>query len=247
MSFCRVLIVLALALPGCVTATSRDRASSRTTLGQAYIREQNPAAAIRVLEEAVKLDRYNYDAWQTLALAYMNQNVMDRSEEAFQRALSLAPDQADVHNNYALLLLTLERNEEAIKHFEIALQDFTYRSPILAMTNLGYALYLEGRYAEALDHLTMALSTTPSLCQALYNRGLVYRNLGESDLALADFQEAIDYCDDRLGSAYLQAAEIMIAGGDIYGGCQYLSVLAQKNPHSSLGRAARENRARNCL
>jgi Tfp pilus assembly protein PilF len=247
MSFCRVLIVLALALPGCITASARDRASSRTVLGQAYLREQNPAAAIRILEEAVELDRYNSDAWQTLGLAYMNQNVMDKSEEAFTRALLLAPEQADIHNNYALLLLTLERNVEAIEHFEIALRDFTYRSPNLAMTNLGYALYLEGRYTEALDHLTMALSTSPSLCQALYNRGLVYRELGESELALTDFQEAINHCENRLGSAYLLAAEIMIAGGDIYGGCQYLSVLVQMNPHSSLGRAARENRARTCL
>lgn len=246
MIFCRALLVLVLMLSGCVTSSARNKAASRTALGQAYLREQNPAAAIGVLQEAVELDRYNSDAWQTLALAYMNQNVMDKSEKAFRRALALDPAQADIHNNYALLLLTLERNAEAIEHFELALQDFTYRSPDLARTNLGYALFLDGRHNEALDQLNTALQHTPSLCQALYNRGLVYRALGNNDLALADFQDAIDHCPERIGSAYLQAAEIMLSEGDIFGGCEYLRMLAQKNPHSSLGRAARESRTRNC-
>lgn len=231
---------------GCVSVKHQEMASSRARLGQAYLREQNPASAVLILEEAVELDRYNHDAWQTLALAYMSQGSIDDAEQAFQRALSLAEDSAEIHNNYGLLLMQLERRDEAISHFETALADITYRSPALAMSNLGYALYLEARHEEALSYLTEALRRAPLLCQAQFNRGLVYRAQDQMDLALADFQDTIEQCGMDLGGAYLQAAEVMLAQGDVYGGCVYLDEVAAADPHSSLGRQAREIRARSC-
>ena len=239
-------LVFTAAITGCITAQKQEMAASRARLGQAYLREQSPASAVQILEEAVSLDRYNHEAWQNLALAYMAQGSMDQAEDAFQRALNLSDNDAEIHNNYGLLLMHLERREEAIAHFESALEDITYRSPALAMSNLGYVLFLEQRHPEALNLLTEAIRRAPQLCQAQYNRGLVYRALDEQDLALADFQDAIEQCGMSLGNAYMEAAELMLAQGDVYGGCVYLGEVASADPHSALGRQAREARARSC-
>lgn len=241
-----ILLLVLSVFAGCVSAQKQDQAASRALLGQAYLRESNPAGAVLILEEAVQLDRYNFEAWQNLALAYMSQGVFEDSERAFKKALQLAPGRAEINNNYGLLLLKLDRREESIASFEAAIADITYRSPALAMSNLGYVFYLDGRNDEALAHLTEALRRAPGLCQAQFNRGLVYRASGEADLALADFQQTIDTCGDTASGAYLQAAEVMLEQGDVYGGCVYLDRLATIDPHSPLGRDAREVRARSC-
>lgn len=241
------LVALLVALgPGCITATHQEQAASRAQLGQAYLREHNPSGAVKVLEEAVELDRYNYNAWQNLALAYMSQGVYEEAELAFNKAIRLAPEKGEIHNNYGLLLLNRDRRAEAITQFELALKDLSYRSPAMVMSNLGYALYLEGRHIEAQSHLTEALRRAPTLCQARLNRGLVYVATSDADLALGDFQDVIDSCGTDLPSAYLHASELMLSQGDVYGGCTYLSELSQADPHSPLGRKAREARARSC-
>ena len=172
--------------------------------------------------------------------------LLEEAEKAFKRSIRLAEGRAEIHNNYGLLLMKMERREEAIAQFEVALKDLTYRSPALAMSNLGYALYLEQRHEEALRYLSEAIARAPQLCPAQFNRGLVYRELGDPELALVDFQDAAERCGEEATGAYYQAAELLLAQGDAYAGCIYLEELAELEPHTQLGRQARELRARSC-
>ena len=245
MNSCRAILCLAV-LGGCVSAAEQEQAATRAGLGQAYLRERNIPGAVRVLEEAVALDPRNAEAWQNLALAYMAHGALDKSEQAFDKALRLVPDKAETHNNYGLLLMQMDRRPEAIEQFQVALRDMTYRSPALAMSNLGFALYQEARYEEALDYLTLSIERAPTLCEAWLSRGMVYRELGDTELALGDFESAIERCGDRTPSVYVQAAELMLQAGDVQGGCIYLREAADQDPHSRLGREARERIARSC-
>ena len=238
--------LLCVGLVGCVSSQHQKQAASRASLGQAYLQEGNAPNAVRVLEEAVKLDPRNFEAHQNLALAYMAQGALDESEREFKRALRLHPDRGETRNNYGLLLMELERRDEAILQFERALEDLTHRSPALVMSNLGYALYMEGLNERALDQLTMATRRAPNLCEPWFNRGLVYLELGQADLALEDFEASIDKCGERKPSAYIQAGQLRIDSGDVFGGCAYLRQASEGDPHSRTGRAARETFVRSC-
>jgi len=56
----------------------------------------------------------------------------------------------------------------------------------------GVDLILAGNNEEALTALNKAIELDPSLSIAYYNRGDVYKRLGQNDKALADFKVACD-------------------------------------------------------
>jgi tetratricopeptide (TPR) repeat protein len=56
----------------------------------------------------------------------------------------------------------------------------------------GVDLILSGKNEEALTALNKAIELDPSLSIAYYNRGDVYKRLGQNDNALADFKVACD-------------------------------------------------------
>jgi Tfp pilus assembly protein PilF len=56
----------------------------------------------------------------------------------------------------------------------------------------GVDLILTGKNMEALEALNKAIEYDPSLSIAYYNRGEVYKKLGQADMAMADFKVACD-------------------------------------------------------
>ena len=56
----------------------------------------------------------------------------------------------------------------------------------------GVDLILSGNDDEALAALNKAIELDPTLSIAYYNRGDVYKRLGQTDMALADFKVACD-------------------------------------------------------
>ncbi len=239
------ILLLAL-LSGCVSTKRQEQSGARSELGAAYLREANAPGAVQVLEESVRLDRRNFEAWERLGLAYMAQGAMERSEEAFERSIRLAPDRAETHNNFGLLLMSLGRNDEAITQFELALTDITYRSPAMVLNNLGHALYLEGRNDEAIARLSDAIRRVPDMCQAYFNRGLVYQALERNQAALADFEEVVRRCPDNAQGSYVRSGLILLSEGDVYAGCSYLRTAVDISPTTRLAERARTNIAEGC-
>ena len=56
----------------------------------------------------------------------------------------------------------------------------------------GVDLILTGKNEEALEALNKAIELDPTLSIAYYNRGDVYKRLGQADMAMADFKVACD-------------------------------------------------------
>ena len=236
----RLALLAALALTlGCVGPKRQSRAVARIELGNAYLMEGDPSSAIGTLREAVKLDPRNPTGWHKLALAYMAHDANTESEDAFDRSLHLAPEDAEVLNNYGLLMLRLERNDEAIVAFEEALRDLTYRKPALVLNNLGWALYEQDRFDDALLRLNEAVRRAPNLCQARFHRGLVHQALGHLPQSLDDFEGVIDLCGDATPGAYYHAAEVLQAMGETARADTYLQTAARLAPGTELATAAK--------
>ena len=249
MSRLRLPLILSLALSmtwGCIGPKRQDRAQSRADLGAAYLRERNVPDAIAALREGAKLDPRNHSVWDKLGLAYAAQGANEEAEKAFLRAVHLNDEKAELHNNYGLFLLSQRRTDEAIAQFQAAKKDLTYRKPAIVLSNLGYALMLANRPAEAVTELDQAIVRAPNLCQARFNRGLVLRSLERGTQALTDFEAVIQMCGDEAAGAYMQAAPILLQQGERDAGCTYLRTVVHEAPGSRLAADATDLLRQEC-
>lgn len=227
-------LLLPLVLAACISPARKDKASSRVDLGSAYLRENDAPGAIPVLEEAARLDPQSWNAWNKLGLAYMAQGATDRATKAFSKAVRLN-EGAEVRNNYGILLLRTGDLEAAIEQFELALKDITYRKPALVLSNLGYALLLQGKHSDAVLRLSEAINRAPNLCQARFNRGLAYDALDNRGAALEDFETVIEICEDTAVGATFEAAQIRLKLGDPELACEELRTVMDQAQRSPLG------------
>jgi len=240
-----VLLPLLLAT-GCISTARQESAGAQVRLGAAFLQEGNAPDAVRALQEATRLDKRNWNAWNKLGLAYLKQGAPDLAESAFLKSLDLVPDNAEVNNNYGYMLVRMGRYEEALPRFDAAMRDLTYRKPSLVLSNWGHALYMLERYEEAEQKLDQAVARAPNLCQARFNRGLVREVRDDKGRALDDFEAVIQLCGDSAAGAYYRAGRVLLDLDDKRGACTYLRTAAEDGARTDLGDAAADLHAREC-
>ena len=243
-----MLATLALSLLSCVTLENARRSDTRTDLGTAYLKEGNAPGAVEALREAAHLNPRNATAWERLALAYMASNAHTLSEEAFQTAIRLktSDEPARIVHNYGLLLVKLERFDEALECFDTTLSDLTYRTPAKALNSKGFTLFAIGRHDEAIAVLSDAIRRVPKLCQARFHRGLAHQATDRDQLALDDFEGVIQMCGDEVTGAYYHAAEALFALEEDTAGCSYLRTALREAKTDDFAGKIRELSRREC-
>ena len=123
---------------------------------------------------------------------------------AFRRALELNPSYAEAHNNYAYLLMTSGRLEEAARHYEAAITSKPgYRA---AHFNLGRILVQQGQILDAIGHFQQTLGPedeeTPRCTYAL----------AAAHARAGNHAEALKYMRDaRQKAAALHQAELLVS------------------------------------
>lgn len=115
--------------------------------------------------------------------------------ESHDKAIALSPDYALALYNRCVVLIALERYEEAIASCQQALQGdgrWGRANPSQAWMNQGVALRRLKRYNEALEAYDRALQLSPDYALAWNNRGVVLLNLGRYQDAEAAFVRALE-------------------------------------------------------
>jgi tetratricopeptide (TPR) repeat protein len=122
--------------------------------------------------------------------------VAHQRNEAYRSELSIwsdtvekAPRNSRARNNLGLTLLALDRTEEAIGLFRIAL-DLNPRNA-LAHNNLGMALKKQKKTEEAVAHYRAALEINPDLASADNNLGNALLDRGQLEEAVSHFRRAL--------------------------------------------------------
>jgi Flp pilus assembly protein TadD len=99
------------------------------------------------------------------------------------------PDDADLHDDVAVLYLELGKPDAAVTHFETSLRLRPDSAP--AHFNVGTALAVAGRLEPARTALERALHLRPGYSAAHNNLGNVLAVMGRRDEAIRHFQEAL--------------------------------------------------------
>ncbi|MGA7239264.1 MAG: tetratricopeptide repeat protein [Bryobacteraceae bacterium] len=138
-------------------------------------------AAIENLNKAGEVDPNQVAVWSHLAQAYQEEAglktgadhdaAVAKAIETYNKALTLKPDDASLHNNYALLLAKSGKFPDATSELEKAAQ-LEPANSCKYYYNLG-ALYTNaGQVDPALDTFKKAITADPNCADAYYQTGI---------------------------------------------------------------------------
>lgn len=170
-------------------ATSSDqspaqkRAAIRVQLAAGYYERGQLDVALDEAKQAVRADPDYADAYGVRALIYMALGEPGLAEDNFVHALKLAPNNADVSNNYGSFLCQNGRAAQSIVYFDAALASRSQQSPGKAANNAGACSIKAGDTAGAERYLLRALQLTPDLPATSANLARVYYARGDDERA----------------------------------------------------------------
>jgi type IV pilus assembly protein PilF len=118
--------------------STEKRAAIRLQLAVGYYQDGKYEIALDEVKKAIAINPQEADAYGMRGLIYAAMKEKELADENFQRALKLAPRNPEIENNYGSFLCNVAgKPAQAIPHFEAALQNPRYQSPLSALVNAG--------------------------------------------------------------------------------------------------------------
>ncbi|UCE18031.1 MAG: tetratricopeptide repeat protein [Gemmatimonadota bacterium] len=124
----------------------------------------------------------------------------------YEQMVRRFPNDKEAHYRLGRNYSKLRRFDEAIAHFETALEiDHTYK---LVLTQLGYSYWSQGMYDKAVETFRRYIETAPDEPNAYDSLGEIYQRAGRFNEAIREFKEALKREPDlyfpwhHMGDAY---------------------------------------------
>jgi len=161
----------------------RNRAKLHTELASMYFSNGNLGVALEELRAATAADANYAPAHGMYGLVYMQMKDRSRAEASFERALRLAPNDADINHNYGWFLCQSGREPESVKYFLQAIRNPLYPTPWRSYSAAGVCSMKLKQFKDAEAFFERALRFEPDEPASLVGLGLIrYQqgNIGEA-------------------------------------------------------------------
>ncbi len=175
-------------------AENLHRAKVMTDLAAAYFQRGEIRVALSQVGQAIEADKRYPDAYDVLALIYMDLAEDKLAEENFRKALELDPENSDFHNNLGYFYCARGRYQEGMAQLRQALGNPLYRTPELAIFNSGLCQEKKGDVAAAEAEFRRALKLRPDYGPALLSLGQLYfkqNRLAEAERQLLRYDQLV--------------------------------------------------------
>ena len=163
------------------------------TLIDCYQRGQDDQAEKLALSIIQNFPRHQF-SWKVLGALYGRKGRKTEELNANQKAVALAPNDAEAHNNLGITFQEmgiLEKSEASLRR-SLALNFGSAEGHY----NLGVTLKAQNNLEEAETSYRQAISIKPDFAEAHSNLGNALRALGRLDEALASYTQAIAFKPD---------------------------------------------------
>ena len=145
-----------------------------------------------LFQRVLAIDSDSYVAYNSLGVAYDEQEMWSEASNAFARAVEIKPNDSTFWFNWGLSKKKAGQLEDATKYFKRALQ----LDPGMTRANINLAVIAQkqGRPEAALEWLQKAQELKPGVAHSkkeLYNTGNVYLAQGNINLAQGKIDKAI--------------------------------------------------------
>jgi tetratricopeptide (TPR) repeat protein len=157
-----------------------------------YVLVNDYPNAIKWLEEAVKRDPKNEDAWYYLGRAYYTKARMGEARKAFETILTINPRSVKAENNLGLIFENEGKIADALNAYRtaIAWQENIPHPSEQPYVNLGNLLMEQGQVRDAIGPLEKAVSLAPNDAYCHMTLGMAYRQLGQLEKAQSELEKA---------------------------------------------------------
>lgn len=159
----------------------RERARAHTELAAAYYERGNMGVALEELRIAIAADSGYAPAYNVLGLVHMDLKEHAQAQASFERALRITPNDPDANHNFGWFLCQTQREEQAIKHFMMAIRNPLYVTPQKSYTLAGDCAVQKSNDRDAADYYQRALRLDPNYLQALIGLAKLRYRRGELD------------------------------------------------------------------
>jgi len=212
-------------------ASPRERARIHTELAGSYYQRGNLGVALSEARIAVAADSNYAPAYNLLGLVYGDLRETGLAEDAFQRSLSLNPNDPDANHNYAWFLCENKREQESLRYFLLAVRYPLYTMPQKSYTMAASCAQRVGNEKDAYEYLERALKLDPNYYPALINLAQLKYRRGELDAARTLVGRYNKLAEPTSESLWL-AARIERKLGDSASSTSYANQLRRRFPGS---------------
>jgi tetratricopeptide (TPR) repeat protein len=166
-------------------------------LGSAYQQSRLDSLALKACDTALELDASQVSPYITIGYIYDSRGDTNRALDVYEQALTIAPDDPLVLNNYAYLLAQKGvRLDEAKAMAEKALNKSPDNPSYL--DTLGWIFYTIGKYDDAYKYITLAIEKDDKNAALWEHLGDIYLAQGEKDKARGAWLKALEFDEKNI-------------------------------------------------
>jgi len=170
------------------------QAQTAYDIGVTNFQNNRMREAIYHFEQALQFDPNYALAHNSLGLLYHSLKRYDDALRHYKKAIDIDPKMSEAKNNLASVYIDQGLYDKAIPLLQEALADLFYKTPFMAESNLGWALYKKGDIQEGISRTRKAVLFNPSFCMGFRNLGIMYEETNELTLAEKHFTSYAKKC-----------------------------------------------------
>ncbi|HEX3917929.1 MAG TPA: tetratricopeptide repeat protein [Caulobacteraceae bacterium] len=178
----------------------------------AALRADDPKAGAEWALKALNQDERSGMGWYVLAVARERAGDFQNSLKAYQCALALLPDQSEVANDLGRLAFRMGMKDVAEQLFRRYLQ--AHPESLEAANNLACAIRDQGRPADAIDVLKVAIGQNPGDALLWNTLGTIVCEQGDIATAITFYEEAMRL-DPHFAKARYNRGNARLALGEL--------------------------------
>lgn len=164
-----------------------------------------PSASVAQISAEIEKAPTNAELYYKRAVIYFDESKLDMALADIDQAIGLSAENPLYHFFRGRILYAMNKTIEASKSYEKAITlrpDFTE-----AQLKLAELYYLVKEHKKSFDVLNAVLANDKQNTEALFYRGMNYKEVGDTNAAIAAFQKAYEY-DAQYYEAVMQLANL---------------------------------------
>lgn len=169
----------------------RARAKAHTDLGAAYFQQKKYDIALEEFTLAANIDPNFGFAYNGLGMVNAALKQDEAADKYFKRAIQIAPNNSEAHNNYGNFLCSRGRYNESVKEYLVAVKNPLYATPDAAYTNAGICSKRAGDLESAKKYFNQAITVKPFSEGATYELALLQFEQKDAALAYQNLQHLL--------------------------------------------------------